>query len=94
VRNYFVKKKILVRSGNTITEGLSIILPNNVPGQSTYCGMPYEMEISISCLLASSQRTCMTYTWSCMYSLGLLMMDEGTSKTCRAIFSKLEKLCI
>jgi len=33
---------------------------------------------SISCPLASSQRTCMTYTWRYMYSLGLLMMDGKT----------------
>ena len=33
---------------------------------------------SISYPLASSQRICMTYTWRCMYSLGLLMMDGKT----------------
>jgi hypothetical protein len=33
---------------------------------------------SISCPLASSQRTSMTYTWRCMYSLGLLIMDGKT----------------
>jgi hypothetical protein len=35
-------------------------------------------ETSISCPLASSQLTCMTYTWRWMYSLGLLMMDRKT----------------
>ena len=34
----------------------------------------------VDCLLASSQRTCMTYTWSCMYSLELLMMDGKTAR--------------
>jgi len=33
---------------------------------------------SISGPLASSQRTCMTHTWCCVYSLGLLMMDGKT----------------
>ena len=33
---------------------------------------------SISCPLASSQRTCMTYTWCCVYSLELLMMEGKT----------------
>jgi len=33
---------------------------------------------SILCPLASSQLTSMTYTWRCMYSLGLLMMDRKT----------------
>jgi len=28
--------------------------------------------------LASSQWNCRTYTWRCMYSLGLLMMDGKT----------------
>jgi len=32
----------------------------------------------ISCLLASGELTCMTYTWCCMYSLELLMMDGKT----------------
>jgi hypothetical protein len=43
--------------------------------------------------LTSSQQTCMTYTWRCMYSLGLLTMNEKT-ETCRLIFNKFEKLCI
>ena len=43
-----------------------------------------------SCPLASSQLTCMTYTWWCVYSLELLMMDGKTSETCRVIFNKLE----
>jgi hypothetical protein len=34
--------------------------------------------VFVDCLLASSQRTCMTYTWCCMYSLELLMMDGMT----------------
>jgi len=38
--------------------------------------------IFVNCLLggtlASSQLTCMTYTWSCIYSHGLLMMDGET----------------
>ena len=46
-------------------------------------------ESSISCPLASSQLTCMTYTWCCLYSLELLMMD-GKTETCRVIFNKLE----
>jgi len=38
-----------------------------------------EMEhSSISCPLANSQLTCVTYTWSYMYSPGLLMMDRKT----------------
>ena len=45
---------------------------------------------NISCPLASSQLTCMTYTWCCVHSLELLMMDEKTSETCRLIFNKLE----
>jgi len=32
----------------------------------------------ISCLLANRQQTCMMYTWSCVYSLELLMMDGKT----------------
>jgi hypothetical protein len=40
-------------------------------------------------LLTSSQLTCMIYTWCCVYSLGLLMID-GKTETCRVIFSKLE----
>jgi len=36
---------------------------------------------SISCPLASSQRNCTTYTWCCMYSLGLLMMGGKTVRT-------------
>jgi hypothetical protein len=35
---------------------------------------------SISFPLASSPLNCMTYTWRCMYSLGLLMMDEKTDR--------------
>jgi len=38
------------------------------------------------CLLASTQRTCMTDTWCCMYSLLLLMIDGKTSETCRMLF--------
>ena len=38
----------------------------------------HHQESSISCPLASSHRTCMTYTWCCMYSLRLLMMDGKT----------------
>jgi len=34
--------------------------------------------ISISSPLPSSPRTCMTYTWCCMYSIGLLMIDGKT----------------
>ena len=49
---------------------------------------------SISFPLASSQRNCMTYTWRCMYSLELLMMDGKTSETCRVIFNELEEFCI
>jgi len=33
---------------------------------------------SILCPLASSQLTCMTHTWCCMYRLELLMMDGKT----------------
>jgi len=32
----------------------------------------------VGCLLASSQLTCMTYTWCCVYSLELLMMEGKT----------------
>ena len=39
----------------------------------------HEMDCrSISCPLASSQLTCMTYTWCCVYSLELLIMDGKT----------------
>jgi len=39
----------------------------------------HEMERnSISCALASNHRTCMTYTWCSMYSLGFLMMNGET----------------
>jgi len=41
-------------------------------------------------LLASSQNNCVTYTWCCMYSLGLWWWTERPSETCRAIFNKLE----
>jgi hypothetical protein len=44
----------------------------------------------ISCPLASSQLTSMTYNWCCVHSLELLMMDEKASETCRLIFNKLE----
>ena len=43
---------------------------------------------SISCTLTSSQRTCVTCTWCCMYSLELLMMN-GKTETWRVIFNKL-----
>jgi len=46
----------------------------------------HEMEL-ILCPLASCERTCVAYIWSCMYSLGLLMMDGETSETCRMIQS-------
>jgi hypothetical protein len=50
-------------------------------------GMRWNWLSSISFPLASSYRTCMTYTWCCMYSLRLLMMDgERPSETCRALF--------
>jgi hypothetical protein len=44
--------------------------------------MPFRFS---DCLLASSHRTWMTKTWSCMYSLRLLMTDEKTSETCRVL---------
>jgi hypothetical protein len=34
----------------------------------------------VDCLLASSQLACMTYTWRCMYSLELLMVDGKTTR--------------
>ena len=37
-----------------------------------------EMEVAFHFIPASSHITCMTYTWCCMYSLRLLMMDEET----------------
>ena len=40
----------------------------------------------MSYLLATSHRTCMTYTWCCIYSLRLLMMDGKTSETCTVMF--------
>jgi hypothetical protein len=40
---------------------------------------------TISVPLASSHRTCMTYTWCCMYCLRFLMMD-GKTETCRVLF--------
>jgi len=41
-------------------------------------GNEVELRSSTSFPLASSQLTCMIYTWCCMCSLGLLMMDGKT----------------
>jgi hypothetical protein len=46
--------------------------------------------MSISCPLVSCQQTCMTYTCSCMYSFGLLMMD---GKTVRNMYYVNLKIC-
>ena len=41
----------------------------------------HKMELcSILCTLACRQRTYMTYTWCCVYSLELLMMDGKTAR--------------
>jgi hypothetical protein len=57
-----------------------------------------EMELSsISFPLASSHRSCMTYTWCCMYSLKLLMMDGETVRNMQSVVpkqNKFEILCI
>jgi hypothetical protein len=55
-------------------------------GDLLACG--HEMEFS--CPLASSQLTCMTYTWSCVYSLELLIRTERPSETRRVIFNEFE----
>jgi len=36
------------------------------------------VDCMLACPVACSQLTCMTYTWCCMYSLELLMMDGKT----------------
>jgi len=42
----------------------------------TASGMSYRfIDCMLAGTLAGSQRTCMTYTWRCMYSPGLLMTD-------------------
>jgi len=43
--------------------------------------------IQVSRLLASKQTSVsvLTYTWCCMYSLELLMMDRKTVRTCRVL---------
>jgi len=43
-----------------------------------YIGMFLLLVCSISGALASTQLTCMTYTWCCVYSLELLMMNGKT----------------
>ena len=47
-------------------------------------GHEMELSSSISCFLASSQRTSMPYTWCCMYSFGLQMMDGKTVRNMRS----------
>jgi len=39
-------------------------------------------------LLVSSHRTCMTYTWCCMYSLRLLMMDGEMVRNMKRVVPK------
>ena len=48
------------------------------PAMRPEWGMLLACLLAGTCQLASSQRTCVTYTWSCRYSLGLLMMDGET----------------
>jgi hypothetical protein len=44
------------------------------------------------CLLASIQLTCRTYTWCCLHSLELPMMDEKTVRNMQSvIYNKLKK---
>ena len=49
---------------------------------------------SILILLASCQQTRMTYTYCCVYSAGLLMMDRETVRNMQSSIpkNKLEKL--
>ena len=47
---------------------------------------------SISFPLASSHITCMTYTWCCMYSLRLLMMDGETRPKHVECFYKIKQI--
>jgi hypothetical protein len=53
-------------------------------------GHEIELMSSISCPLASSQLTIITYTWCCVYSFELVMTDGKFSETCRVLFSRLE----
>ena len=46
----------------------------------------------VDCLLASSQRTCVKYTWSCTYVLHTWWWTERPSETCSVIFDKLRKI--
>ena len=47
------------------------------------------MELSsILILLTSCQQTCMTYSYCCVYSKKLLMMEGELPETCRVLFQK------
>ena len=41
------------------------------------------------CLLASSQKTCMTYTYSCVYSARLMMMDKEPVRNMQSSIPKI-----
>jgi hypothetical protein len=79
---YFYSKTNQMHKVYVILEQHSTCFGRSLRPSSGVYGCKYSIRYMsyrfCGCLLASSHSTCMTYTWCCMYSLRLLMMDGET----------------